>query len=75
MLRTGGNGQITGANPWRWNSRQKFRNPYVQEHMDLIESIRLSKGLNEAHRIATSTLTAVMGRIAPIPAASSPGTR
>jgi len=38
--------------------------PYVQEHVDLLNSIIGNKGLNEAHNVATSTLTAIMGRIA-----------
>lgn len=40
------------------------RNPYVQEHADLIASIRAGKPLNEAKRVAESTLTAIMGRMA-----------
>ena len=38
-------------------------NAYVQEHVDLINSIREGKPLNEANNVATSTLTAIMGRI------------
>ncbi|MGH7223082.1 MAG: gfo/Idh/MocA family oxidoreductase, partial [Gemmataceae bacterium] len=38
-------------------------NPYVQEHTDLIESIRSEKPLNELKRVAESTLTAIMGRM------------
>jgi len=38
-------------------------NPYVQEHTDLIESIRAGKPLNEAKQVAESTLTAIMGRM------------
>ena len=41
---------------------EKGNNPYVQEHTDLINSIRESKPLNEAREVAYSTLTAVMGR-------------
>jgi len=37
-------------------------NPYVQEHADLIASIRSGNVLNEAEQIAHSTLTAIMGR-------------
>jgi myo-inositol 2-dehydrogenase/D-chiro-inositol 1-dehydrogenase len=39
------------------------RNPYVQEHVDLLNSILDNKPLNEARNVATSTLTAIMGRI------------
>ena len=38
-------------------------NPYVQEHADLIASIRAGKPLNEGRRVAESTLTAIMGRM------------
>lgn len=38
--------------------------PYVQEHIDLIRSIRDNKPLNELKSVAESTLTAIMGRMA-----------
>jgi len=37
-------------------------NPYQQEHLDLIASIRAGEPLNEARAIAESTLTGIMGR-------------
>ena len=37
-------------------------NGYVQEHIDLIQAIREGNPVNEAEQIATSTLTAVLGR-------------
>jgi predicted dehydrogenase len=37
--------------------------PYVQEHTDLIASIRAGKPLNELKTVAESTLTAIMGRM------------
>lgn len=37
--------------------------PYVQEHTDLIESIRNGKPINELKNVAESTLTAIMGRM------------
>jgi len=37
--------------------------PYQQEHIDLVNSIRSGKPLNEAKRIAESTMTAIMGRM------------
>ena len=39
------------------------RNPYEQEHIDLVESIRAGKPLNELKTVAESTLTAIMGRM------------
>jgi predicted dehydrogenase len=37
--------------------------PYVQEHTDLIASIRESKPLNELKTVAESTMIAIMGRL------------
>jgi len=59
-FRSGGY-RITGANPSRF--RTKEVNPYVQEHIDLIASIRAGKPLNELKTVAESTLTAIMGRM------------
>lgn len=41
----------------------KSKNRYVQEHTDLIESIRSGKPINELQNVAESTLTAIMGRM------------
>jgi myo-inositol 2-dehydrogenase/D-chiro-inositol 1-dehydrogenase len=38
-------------------------NPYVQEHIDLLESIASGKPINELKQVAESTLTAIMGRM------------
>lgn len=67
--------QVVGTNG-RWNSngyrfdgkykrrvRIEERNPYEQEHIDLINSIRAGKPLNELRQVAESTLTAIMGRM------------
>jgi hypothetical protein len=35
----------------------------VQEHTDLIESIRAGKPINELKNVAESTLTAILGRM------------
>ena len=53
-------GTIEGENPWRYEGPHP--NPYVQEHTDLIKSIRDGNPLNEGQRIAESTLCAIMGR-------------
>jgi len=53
-------GEIFGANPWKFEGRSI--DPYVQEHADLIESIRSGKPVNETQNVAYSTLTAIMGR-------------
>jgi myo-inositol 2-dehydrogenase / D-chiro-inositol 1-dehydrogenase len=43
---------------------QEALSPYVQEHIDLINSIRGGKIINELKNVAESTLTAIMGRMA-----------
>jgi predicted dehydrogenase len=39
------------------------RNPYVQEHIDLLDSIAEHRPINELKQVAESTLTAIMGRM------------
>ena len=39
-----------------------MKNPYEQEHIHLVESIRLNKKINQANDLANSTLAAIMGR-------------
>lgn len=53
-------GVIEGENKWRYEGPSP--DPYVQEHTDLIASIRSGNPLNEAKRIAESTLCAIMAR-------------
>ncbi|MBA3439067.1 MAG: Gfo/Idh/MocA family oxidoreductase [Pyrinomonadaceae bacterium] len=52
---------ITGQKNWRFT--EEDNDPYVQEHTDLIESIRAGKPLNELKSVAESTLTGIMGRM------------
>ena len=56
----GGNGKIKGENPFEGKGSP---NPYVQEHQDLIKSIRNGDGINEGKRVAESTMCAIMGRM------------
>ncbi len=56
-----GNTWIRGENAWRWDGERP--NPYMLEHKDLIASIRAGKPLNEARRVAESTMTAILGRM------------
>ena len=53
---------IDGSQPWRFSGTNG--NPYVHEHTNLLRSVR-GEGpyLNEAKRVAESTLTAIMGRM------------
>jgi hypothetical protein len=53
-------GRIEGESAWRYEGPNP--DPYVQEHADLIESIRSGNLLNEGQRVAESTLSAIMGR-------------
>ncbi|HSP90687.1 MAG TPA: Gfo/Idh/MocA family oxidoreductase [Vicinamibacterales bacterium] len=53
--------KITGAAPWTFEAEEV--NPYVQEHIDLIASIRKGAPLNEGRQVAESTLCAIMGRM------------
>jgi predicted dehydrogenase len=58
---SGGTGKIEGQNAYEYEGESP--SPYVQEHGDLIASIRAGEPLNEGRRIAESTLTAIMGRM------------
>lgn len=53
---------ISGAKTWRF-SREDDNQPYVQEHTDLIASIRAGKDINELKNVTESTMTAIMGRM------------
>lgn len=54
--------EIRGERPWKFSGNRP--NPYMAEHENLIASIRGdSVRLNEARRVAESTLTAIMGRM------------
>jgi myo-inositol 2-dehydrogenase/D-chiro-inositol 1-dehydrogenase len=52
---------ITGATNWRFSGEKN--SPYVQEHTDLIASIRAGKPYNELEGVIEGTLTAIMGRM------------
>jgi predicted dehydrogenase len=54
--------KIDGKAPWRFSGDNG--NPYVHEHIDLVKAIMKDEPVNEAQRIAESTLTAIMGRMA-----------
>jgi len=54
-------GKITGEKPWTFSGEEL--NPYVQEHVDLVASIRGGTPLNEGRQIAESTMCAIIGRM------------
>jgi myo-inositol 2-dehydrogenase / D-chiro-inositol 1-dehydrogenase len=55
-------GTIVGAKAWTYQPPEKKVSPFVQEHTDLVASIRSGKPYNELKQVAESTLTAIMGR-------------
>jgi predicted dehydrogenase len=57
----GGDGYIKGQKAYKYQGDSP--NPYVQEHADLIKSIRRGEPLNEGRQFAESTLTGIMGRM------------
>jgi predicted dehydrogenase len=60
--RTNAAGEITGHKTWRYGVPEKRVSPYVQEHTDLVASLRAGKPINELKEVAHSTLTAILGR-------------
>ena len=58
-------GSIKGENEWKFDGRrEKSVSPMTQEHMDLIAAIRSGATYNEGYHGATSSMTAVLGRMA-----------
>ena len=52
-----------GNTLWEYDFKNKpVKNPYNQEHIHLVESIRLNKKINQAEDLAYSTLVAIQGR-------------
>lgn len=52
-----------GETLWKYDyEAMPVRNPYDQEHVHLVESIRLNKKINQAEELANSTMVAIMGR-------------
>jgi len=49
-----------GGTVWRY--REKAIDPYVQEHMDLINAIVKDTEMNEGKQVTDTTLTGIMGR-------------
>ena len=56
-------GTIKGDNPFKYAGETRPAAAMKAEHADLIGSIREGKPLNDAQRIAETTLTAIMGRM------------
>jgi len=48
---------------WKYDyEKNQVKNPYEQEHIHLVESIRTNKKINQAEDLAYSTLIAILGR-------------
>ena len=55
--------QATGEARKSFKGPRNAPNGYVQEHVDLLKSLKEGNPINEAKRIAETTLTAIMGRM------------
>ncbi len=53
--------KIDGQNPWK--NEGESPNPEIKQHADHLAAIRENKPINEANRVAESTLTTIMGRM------------
>lgn len=62
LVTSPGRANLTGAKAWKFTGENP--NPYVQEHRDLLAAIIGGVPINEAQRVAESTLVAIMGRMA-----------
>lgn len=52
-----------GETLWKYDyEAMPVKNPYDQEHVHLVESIRLNKRINQAEELANSTMVGIMGR-------------
>jgi predicted dehydrogenase len=56
-----GRGIISGAKAYRYEATPP--NPYEQEHIELIKSIREGKPINDGENVAISTMTGILGRM------------
>jgi predicted dehydrogenase len=61
-----GRHEIAGKAPWRLTAKaaKEARDMYQQEHDELFASIRASKPINDGERMMTSTMMAILGRMA-----------
>ena len=61
---------LAGTELWKYayvlnaeGKPERIKDPYVQEHIDMIAAIRGNKPFNELENTAISTMTAIMGRV------------
>ena len=55
--------ELNGKSVLTREQDKAVQDPYIQEHTDLIESVRSGKPLNELKRVAESTMTCILGRM------------
>ena len=62
---SGGQIEVKGGESWKYSlpRGQKNDSPYRIEHVDLLESIRSGKPINEGEQGALSSMTAILGRM------------
>ncbi len=58
-----GGGKIDGKDVEIPEIKLEAGNPYVQEHVELLKSVRKGEPLNEARNVAEATMVAIMGRM------------
>lgn len=56
--------ELLGENAWKYDGDFDMKQAYVQEHTNLINSIRDNEPLNELKQVAESCATAILGRTA-----------
>jgi predicted dehydrogenase len=63
---------LAGTSIWKFEyplddegkpAKGKMKDPYVQEHVDMVTAIRTNTPFNELENTAISTMTAIMGRV------------
>ena len=52
---------LKGNEIWRPAAKKRERDMYVQEHYELINSIMANKPINDGHRMAKTTMVAILG--------------
>ena len=54
------NGRIDGQNPWRYEKESP--DPFIHEHTNMVAAIRAGEPINDARRVAESTMMSIMAR-------------
>lgn len=54
--------RVDGAQPWEWERPDGWISNMIQEHADLVNSVRAGSPRNDLKRMVESNMTALMGR-------------